>query len=271
MVDASRGAGVDGTPDGTPDDVRPRTLVPRSLKVLSRGSFEEALERAVARAFARQGGLTPALAQQLGRLVRDEAAALIGRSARQMRGMSRREFLLQLDRARDRTLAARDAAREELLGVQQELERARSLYSSRREALRWVGEGKVDLERLHEGLEALLVSWERSELDRSELREAMARLAVGTAREEIDAACRRLASEYGEQVDRLERRIKKLTASLEATERALQTVSRLKAIDPGVASIYRTVQGLRTEDDLARAKRAMLEDLFEQNRVLQAR
>ncbi len=108
-------------------------------------------------------------------------------------------------------------------------------------------------------------------MPQAELFEGIRLLTVRTVREEIDQASRRQAAEYDQQVDRLERRIRKLKTSLEATERALQAVSQLKAIDPGIASIYRSVQGLSDEGERARAKRAMLERLYEANRILQAR
>jgi hypothetical protein len=45
----------------------------------------------------------------------------------------------------------------------------------------------------------------------------------------------------------------------------------LKQIDPGVASIYRTVQGLRGDDAQAQAKKAMMASIFEQNLSFQKR
>lgn len=255
------------------DELHPaRPAVPRSLKVIAREPFQEAVERAVAKAlFAHDVHLAPERARAVERAVRDQLADFIGHSGRRIRGVPRSEFMLQLDRARDRTLAARDEAREELLGVQRELELARGLYKSRFEVLQQAARAQVDLGRLVQGLESLLEGWEGGGLPQPELIEAIRLLTLRTVHEEIERAARRQAAEYDQQVDRLERRIRKLSASLEATERALQAVSRLKAIDPGIASIYRTVQGLSSEDERARAKRAMLEHIYEANRVLQAR
>jgi len=249
-----------------------RAPVPRSLHVIKRDSFEEAVERAVAEALQANGArVSPQRARALGRSVRESLARYIGQAGRRMRGLSRKEFLLQLDRARDRTLVERDRAREELVGVERELEAARTLARERYESLVRAGEAPPQLGGLREDLSALLTSWEAGELSREDLARAMVGLAESAARTEIDRGARRQASEYEQQIDRLERRVKKLSASLEATEHALQAVSRLKAIDPGLASIYRTVQGLSLEDGLARAKLAMLERLFEANRLLQAR
>ena len=72
-------------------------------------------------------------------------------------------------------------------------------------------------------------------------------------------------SEYQKQIDQLERRIGKLTKSLGMTEAELQRVLRSKNIDPGVASIYRSVQGLSGDDVQTELKKALMEKIFEAN------
>jgi hypothetical protein len=73
------------------------------------------------------------------------------------------------------------------------------------------------------------------------------------------------------QVELLERRVAKLTDSLGITENALNKVAGMKNIDLGVASIYRTVQGLSSDDDQAEQKSAMLQSIFEANLELQGK
>lgn len=75
--------------------------------------------------------------------------------------------------------------------------------------------------------------------------------------------------ESHKQIDMLERRIQKLTHSLGVTEEELRRVAAMKNIDLGVASIYRIVQGLASEDELYAQKKEMLKDLFEANVKLQ--
>jgi len=67
----------------------------------------------------------------------------------------------------------------------------------------------------------------------------------------------------------LERRIAKLTSVIGVTEEELARVMAMKAIDPGVASIFKTVQGLRGDDAQAQAKKAMMSTIFEQNLAFQ--
>jgi len=66
----------------------------------------------------------------------------------------------------------------------------------------------------------------------------------------------------------LERRIEKLTGSLQRTEAELVRLASMKDIELGVSSIFRTVQGLSADDDLADAKRDMLKNIFEANLAL---
>ena len=72
------------------------------------------------------------------------------------------------------------------------------------------------------------------------------------------------------QIENLERRVRKLTDSLGVTEKELKRVMAMKSIDVGVASIYRTVQGLNDDDENVGAKKDMLKNIFEANLALQS-
>ena len=69
-------------------------------------------------------------------------------------------------------------------------------------------------------------------------------------------------------IQQLERRIAKLTESLSRTEGELKRVASMKDADVGVASLYRTVQGLADDDENAEAKHEMLKNIFEANVAL---
>jgi GGDEF domain-containing protein len=103
------------------------------------------------------------------------------------------------------------------------------------------------------------------------LEKSVIELAVAELYEERRKAVARQMAEHQRQVDTLERRITKLTTLLGVTEEELARVMSLKQIDPGVASIYRTVQGLRGDDAQAQAKKAMMASIFEQNLSFQKR
>jgi len=67
------------------------------------------------------------------------------------------------------------------------------------------------------------------------------------------------------QVERLERRLHKLVATLEDTERRLAEVSRLKGVEFGIASAYRGVQGLAGGEKDFELKQALMQKLLDSN------
>ena len=107
-------------------------------------------------------------------------------------------------------------------------------------------QGSGELERLRRELE--------------ELREAMARQDVGTRSIETDL-----------ELDLLRRRVAKLTESLRSTEEELRRVLALKDVDSGIASMYRSVQGLSADATNAKARLEMLSAIYESNLELQRR
>jgi GGDEF domain-containing protein len=96
---------------------------------------------------------------------------------------------------------------------------------------------------------------------------ALLKAELATWRESSDAG--RLI-ESQRQIDMLERRVTKLTESLGLTEAELKRVASLKSIDLGISSIYRTIQGLKSDEDNAEQKREMLKNIFEANVALRA-
>ena len=73
---------------------------------------------------------------------------------------------------------------------------------------------------------------------------------------------------YRRQIDLLERRIVKLTLQLEQTEADLKRIAAMKNIDLGLASIYRSVQGLSLEDEARAMKKSLLKKIFQANMEL---
>jgi hypothetical protein len=72
-------------------------------------------------------------------------------------------------------------------------------------------------------------------------------------------------------VDVLERRLTKVRESLRAARDLKRRLSILRDHDPGIASIYRAVQGIADVDALREMKREMLTDIFQANLALQRR
>ncbi|HTF88636.1 MAG TPA: hypothetical protein VK843_09520 [Planctomycetota bacterium] len=71
--------------------------------------------------------------------------------------------------------------------------------------------------------------------------------------------------EHRREVEMLERRIAKLTQQLEATEADLQRMAAAKGIDLGLASIYRSVQGLSPQEEALALKKDLMQKIFQAN------
>ena len=82
------------------------------------------------------------------------------------------------------------------------------------------------------------------------------------------ARLRRRLEERGQAMDILERRLDKVCVLLDATEDQLRTVLSARELDPGLASIYREVQGLDAGEPQIVAKKRLMRQVFEQNLVL---
>ncbi len=95
-----------------------------------------------------------------------------------------------------------------------------------------------------------------------ELEERVLRLAREWTEEALTKALAETQKAHTSEVEVLERRIQKLTRALEDAEGELTRAQAGHEIDPGVASAFRTVQGLRDDHG---PKRDMLEKLFQAN------
>lgn len=96
-------------------------------------------------------------------------------------------------------------------------------------------------------------------------------LAIKELYEERRKAVAAQMAEHRRQTDLLEKRIAKLTSLLGVTEEELKRVMAMKNIDAGVASIFRTVQGLSAEDSQAETKKGLMSEIFKQNMSIQKR
>jgi hypothetical protein len=101
---------------------------------------------------------------------------------------------------------------------------------------------------------------------RSDLRERLVALALeGLAEDRVPGA----SAEDLSSLDILTRRSSKLEQALAEARAALAHVSRLEYVDPGLSSLYRTIQGLAPEDPRHAQKGAALECIFRANLALQ--
>ncbi len=96
------------------------------------------------------------------------------------------------------------------------------------------------------------------------LEERVLTLAREWTEEALSKALAESHKAHSSEVDTMQRRIDKLSRALEDAQGELVRVQAGQEIDPGVASAFRTVQGLRDSNGTS-AKRDMLSQLFEAN------
>lgn len=73
------------------------------------------------------------------------------------------------------------------------------------------------------------------------------------------------------RIDVLERRISKLTSILGITEEELQRIAKMKGIDLGISSVYRSVQGMAEDASQRELKLEMMKEIFVANMKVQKR
>jgi diguanylate cyclase (GGDEF)-like protein len=94
-------------------------------------------------------------------------------------------------------------------------------------------------------------------------------LALGRMEQDKRAELLERSRAHEREIELLERRISKLLGLLGVSERELERLAKApQAVDAGLASIYRTVQGLAPDADQAEKKREMLMKIFDANVAL---
>jgi predicted nucleic acid-binding Zn-ribbon protein len=205
---------------------------------------------------------------------RAEFLRLLSENGRRVRGVTKSRFLLELERSRSQVLEMRDRARAELDELQEKAAFLRGIRDIDQEAL---VRQERDFAETHERefrrrMQKLFALAARGEIDWKDLEGLVVALTTQAAQEERERTYLARRDEYDRHVDQYERRIKKLNGSLQRTEQALNRLSRLKNVDDdGIASIYRTVQGLQESEDNIPLKKTMMQHIFEANLSLQQR
>jgi hypothetical protein len=248
--------------------------------------------------------INPALAEALREMGRPTTPRqLHRRGVKRLRSVGMREVSLLIERSINRTLMERTLngsaiETEELAArAQEDFARGVRVLQQLSDSQQAVREHRLRMEEQLQGLRSRLgmgrgfVETAASEAPRvtaellGKLRACLAPLVAGESDpRSVDKVVGELAAivqeslRIGLEVQRrafegdvqvLERRIKKLVESVEENERALERVST-EDVDLGVASVYRTVQGLTGEQDSSR-KRELMSSLFQANLELRGK
>jgi hypothetical protein len=248
----------------------------RSVQVLDMATIERIVHEAVDHCLAARRE-EPLGADERARLEADAKQEFLKLLAEHKKVVAQKT---EIERAREALSRQVDTLREELAKQQDLLrsERDRKLAGS---TFRLSPESFAEMETKIRKLFDQLVARERrvslaevgpqalrglSELER-EIAVMLDRL-IGEQREKLFDREKR---EHEAKVDLLERRIEKLNKALADTEGALRQVMAAKSIDPGIASIYDSVQGLALDALNFERKKELLREVFLENLTLQGR
>ncbi len=190
---------------------------------------------------------------------------LLKNNGKSVRGVPVSDFVKEVEESKRRILKQREQARKELERVTGELSSRREQMAAERddfiEAKR--ADGVAFDSRLLDKLNELFDGMGDSP-EITELRGMVTQIAISSVQEERGKAVEDKLADHDAEVANYQRRIEKLTNSLSRTEEEIKRLAQMKDVEGGVASIYRTVQGLCDGEDVEQ-KQEMMTAIFEAN------
>lgn len=244
------------THDDTLEPAAPRG---RRMRVVTRDGLLESVSTAVEGVLVEYSGLPLAARLKMRREIQRRFLALSLERARRVRGLTRAEALRDFEHAHATLTADHAEMRKELAELEGRLEGGRASgvepAPTDADAL-----GRVLTAELEELLGTAPAA-RPAALERLVARERARReLAIEQA----------LTAERG-KADLLERRVAKMRAELATMERTMAELERRAAVDGGIASIYKGVQGLAAGENERDVKQALMHQIFAANLALQRR
>ena len=243
----------------------------RRMNLVGGNDLAASVDQAVRRALARHlPKLSEDLVGEVSRSTRGSLLLLLKSRSKKVRGLPKAHFLQEVEASKRKIVAEREAARHELEGMLVELGQKRVEFRQTRENLvrQTFDKGVIQDQELSEIIcEAL--GGANATPQMAQLQRQITGLVLDSLQRERQKGVDEQTSAHTDELKRYELRIAKLTKSLEITEEELKRIAAMKNIDPGVASIYRTIQGLNAEDGNSEAKKEMLSGIFQANLALQ--
>jgi exonuclease VII large subunit len=172
----------------------------------------------------------------------------------------------ELERMKDRAEEEVDGLRRELQLMQRQLDQRMAESVTVEDQGRYEGENQEIAEQIHEVLKQVT---SQGRLDMGGLQERLMELVLSNVKDQRRSAEEARTALRDREVENLQRRIAKLTESLDQTEQRLRKVSSMKTIDDGISSIYREVQGLNPQDSDFGKKKELMSAIFQANKRLQ--
>ncbi len=195
---------------------------------------------------------------------------LLKNNGKAVRGLPVSDFVKEVEATRQQILRQREHARLELTRLTRELgTRREEMKTERVQFIAAKEEAGAELDgQLLDQISALFAGLGDVPGLR-EIQDAIMQIALRSVHEERSKAVQGKLQEHDAEVGNYERRIRKLTESLTRTEEEIRRLAKMKGVEGGVASLYRTVQGLSADDDSLETKQEMMTAIFEANLALQ--
>ncbi len=243
----------------------------RRMNLVGGEALAASVEQAVRRALAKHlPSVGTDIAGEVARSTRGALMVMLKARSKKVRGLPKAHFLKEVEASKRKIVAEREAARRELEALLEELGKKHVEFRQSRETLvrETFDKGLVQDQELSEIIYQAL-GGANAPAPMRQLQRRLTGMVLESLQRERQRAVDEKTSEHSEELRRYELRIAKLTQSLELTEEELKRIAAMKNVDAGVASIYRTVQGLSADDSSAEVKKEMLAGIFQANLVLQ--
>jgi hypothetical protein len=243
----------------------------QKLNLVDRNNLFASIDQAVLEAVGSHvDGVDEALLQKITLAARQGIVARLKSSSKSIRGVPQSAFLKDVMAARRHLTKERDKLAQEMEMMQAALHVRRENFAERHQELarETQEQGMVQDQALVDQINMIFAGLVAQNPELAAIQDQVTSLALLGMQQERQKLLDSKVDEHKSQVEQFERRIAKLSQSLETTEGELKRIAAMKGVDDGVASIYRTVQGLSDGSDNAESKREMLAVLFEANMEL---
>lgn len=243
----------------------------RRMNLVGGSELAASIDQAVAQALARHlPDVSPEAAREVARSTRGALLLLLKSRSKKVRGLPKAHFLKEVEASKRKIVAEREAARRELEALLEELGQKHVEFRESRETLvrETFDKGVIQDQELSQIIYNALGGPDATP-EMRKLQRQLTGMVLESLQRERQRAVDEKTTEHSDELRRYELRIAKLTKSLELTEEELKRIAAMKNVDPGVASIYRTIQGLNADDEHAESKKEMLAGIFQANLALQ--
>ncbi len=242
----------------------------RKLNLVGSSQITRAVAEAVRRGLSSQFVVTEAQLESAVKAIGSQLLKRLKANSKAVRGLPKDAFLQEVRADKQRIEAQREAARSELESLLEKLNDCQ-VEGDRQKALlirESLETGRAQDQELTGKIQAIFESLE-SGADPETIRNQITNLTLGSMQVERNRAIEAQLADHRSEVDNFERRIAKLTQSLHLTEDELKRIASEKNIEIGVGSIYRTVQGLSSNDNKYETKKELMSSIFAANLELQ--